>query len=102
MMADLPLMSNLSIIKKLACVSLAPAVQLKSFTVLPMRGHSHRAVPRLRLSLGAKAHPQFVDHKVLIGKVYILSTSVFPCQHYSTTTLHSFVHLSPTLYNLGN
>ena len=95
-------MSYLSITKRLACVRLAPAVQLKGVTVLPMRGHSHRALPRLRLSLGAKAHPQFVDDKVLIGKVYILSTSVFPCQHYSTNNLHSFVHLSPTFYNLGN
>jgi len=36
-------MSNISIMKRLACVSLAPAVQLKGVAVLPMRGH--RAVP---------------------------------------------------------
>jgi len=28
------------------------------------------------------------------------STSVFPCQHYSTIAPYSFIHLPPTLYNV--
>jgi hypothetical protein len=45
---------------------------------------------------------EFVVSKVELGKVFFfLSTSIFPCQYYSTNAPYLFIHLPLALYNLS-
>jgi len=46
-------------------------------------------------------HVEFLVEKVTLRQVY-LSAAVFSKQYHFTNAPYSFLHLSPSLYNLGN